>query len=715
MTRKTTGLWQSLIILLCWAMNGVLNAQTTNDTDDFEMFMEKIREDFKHNPDINGYLSLFQNDGNFSDVDYARTDRTNWMPIIHVERLSDFAFAYTTPENAFYADDALYEKIVKGLEFWQKRNPNCSNWWYNQIDEPQRLGVLLIQMRLGKKQVPQELETQILQRMRKDGGDPAKWTGANRTDIALHWIYRSCLQKNETDLSRAINLVYSPISYTTKEGFQHDNSYFQHGVQLYIGGYGDEILKGITQVALYAQNTKFALNEEKIQLVSRFMRDTYYQTMRGKYMMFDVLGRGMSRKDILDKSEKKLFAQRMLKLDPKHASEFSKIIARLEEKQPVSYGITPRHTHYFRADYTLHVRPGYMFDVRMASNRTVRCEYGNGENLKTYFLSDGCTDITKRGDEYFNIFPTWDWARIPGVTAPQMNPIPMAENDWQQMGTSTFAGGVSDSLYGASAYVYNDPYAGINTRAKKAWFFFDDEVVCLGAGISSEAEQEVMTTVNQCLSFGKEARISTGKKQTETLTDGCITKRNVRWVTQNGIGYVFPEKNEVLIANQKQTGTWYDINHTEGKDMQTRDVFTLGFRHGTRPKETTYAYIVVPEVSNEAQLNRYTKGRLEILKNTPSVQAVYQKRLGIWQMIFHEAGTYTDKHISVKVDKPCALMVKLATNGKVTLHIADPAQRQEVIKTSVKVTGAMKQPVETTCDFTNTGIYAGATKAYTIR
>ena len=241
------------IVVCLLFVAATLSAKAVDTVDDFRMFMDKIREDVRNNPKVETIkkeLSLYNpEDGSFTDIDYARTDRTNWMPIIHVERLSDFAFAYTNPDNAYYGDDAIYEKIVKGLEYWQMRNPNCSNWWYNQISEPQKLGVLLVQMRVGKKLIPQELEDAILQRIRKDGGDPAKWTGANRTDIALHWIYRSCLQKNEADLKRAIELVYSPICYTTKEGFQHDNCFFQHGEQLYIGGYGDEILKGITQIA----------------------------------------------------------------------------------------------------------------------------------------------------------------------------------------------------------------------------------------------------------------------------------------------------------------------------------------------------------------------------------------------------------------------------------------------------------------------------------
>ena len=47
----------------------------------------------------------------------------------------------------------------------------------------------------------------------------------------------------------------------------------------------------------------------------------------------------------------------------------------------------------------------------------------------------------------------------------------MAKSDWQTKGTSEFAGGVSDSLYGATAYAYEDNYAGVLTRAHKAWFF----------------------------------------------------------------------------------------------------------------------------------------------------------------------------------------------------------------------------------------------------
>lgn len=679
---------------------------------DFGKLMDKIREDFANNPSIEKSLMLYDEaNGCFTDVDYARRDRTNWPPLVHIERLYDFVFAYTNPQNSYYQDEVLYQKIVRGLEYWYDRNPHCNNWWYNQIAEPQSLGILLIQMRIGKKRIPEELEVKILQRMRKEGGHPAGWTGANRTDIALHWIYRACLQKNEADLKTAFENAYSPIAYTVKEGFQYDNSYFQHGVQLYIGGYGDEILKGVTQIAMYAKDTEYALSDEKIHLLSRFMRNTYYRTIRGQYMLFSVMGRGVSRIDATQKSNTALFARRMLTLDPRHADEYKAIIARLENKCPANYGVTPSHTHYFRGDYTLHVRPDYTFDVRMVSDRTMRCEYGNGENLKTYFMSDGCTNIVTAGNEYSGIFPVWNWNCIPGVTAPQLDTIPRTIIDWQTRGTSTFAGGVSDSLYGVTTYSYIDNYAGINTGARKAWFFFDKEVVCLGAGIHSAANVPLYTTINQCLLYDKEVFISQNKKHT-VVAQGEFVYNSPDWVLHNGIGYIFPHGGQLFVRNKTQSGSWYDINHTASESVLHKDVLTLGFDHGVAPHRASYAYVILPGVRSVRQMRRYGKLPVEILANTASMQVVRHTKLGIWQMVFYQKGTFANEKITVRVDKPCALMIKEGRHNDAELYIADPGQTESCIKVGLRIPRLDRKERTVLCNFENTGIYAGASKVY---
>lgn len=678
---------------------------------EFEVLMEKIRLDFAQNPQIEEALNKYnEKDGSFIDVDYASIRRTEWPPMTHIERLYDFAFAYTNPKNKYYKDSSLFNKIQKGLEFWHERNPWCHNWWYNQIAEPQCLGILLIQMRIGEQRLPAELESKLLKRIKEDGGHPAKWTGANRTDIALHWIYRSCLTQNESDLKIALENAYSPVVYTTKEGFQHDNSYFQHGVQLYIGGYGDEILKGITQVAMYTKGTQYAISEDKLAIVSKFMRETYYSTIRGQHMLFDVLGRGVSRPDITKKTNTILFAKRMIDLDPAHADEFQTIIKRIEGEEPANYGLTPKHTHYFRGDYTLHVRPEYTFDVRIVSNRTMRCEYGNGENLKTYFMSDGCTNIVVDGNEYANIFPVWNWARIPGVTAPQMSDIPKAKSDWQTRGTSTFAGGVSDSIYGASAYSYTDDYANINTRAKKAWFFFDEEVVCLGSGISSTASEEVFTTINQSLLLDKEVTVSSNKK-VSTIGKESFSYINPDWILHNKIGYIFPENGNVFVSNRTQNGNWYDINNTASKQSLQKEIFTVGFNHGKKPSNASYAYIIVPGKQTVKDMRKYQKNKnIEILANTEEQQIVRNKELGIWQMIFYQAGEFKNKDIAVKVNQGCALMIKENDKYKVEVHIADPAQTQSIIEADICIPHKSKEIKKICYDFNHSGIYAGASQ-----
>ena len=708
---KTLTLATALSCTMATGWASIFTQAPDQRNNDYEMFMEKIRNTTIKNPSIDKNLALFQENGSFSDIDYDDTQMTNWTPIKHIERLSDFVYAYTNEKNKYYQNEDLYQKIVKGLEYWYDVDSESDNWWHNQISEPQKLGVLLIQMRIGKKQIPQELETKILKRIQETGGDPAKWTGANRTDIALHWIYRSCLTQNEADLKTAIDNVFNPVVYTTEEGFQHDNSYFQHGEQLYIGGYGDEILKGVTQVASYALGTQYQLDKEKVELLSKFMRETYYRTVRGQNMSFDVVGRSVSRPGLLNKRTTATYAKRMIDIDPTHADEYKAIIARLNRKQPADYQVTASHTHYFRGDYSLHVRPQYNFDVRLASTRTKKCEYGNKENLKTYFMSDGCTNITQTGDEYFNIFPVWNWCHIPGTTAPQLEKVPMDPKAWGVLGTSTYAGGVSDSIYGATAYAYMDTNPEVNTGAKKSWYFFDNEVVCLGAGIQSTSTYPVHTTVNQCFLKGG-ILVDKGDKE-ETLANGSHTLQAPQWVLHDKIGYFFPQKEEVFLTAQTQSGRWYDINTSKSKKEEKMDVFTLGINHGVGPKDGSYAYIVVPGKTSAQEMKAYQKkNAIEILSNNPKIQAVRNTKLNVWMVTFFEAGTFTHKELSVTVDKPCILMIKDITSKSANLHIADPGQTQSPIQVELKI-GKKKQTL--TADFTQTGIYAGATKQYTIK
>ena len=129
----------------------------------------------------------------------------------------------------------------------------------------------------------------------------------------------------------------------------------------------------------------------------------------------------------------------------------------------------------------------------------------------------------------------------------------MNKSNWQTPGTSTFSGEVSDSLYGVTAYAYT--LSAVRTSAKKAWFFFDEEVVCLGTDIQSASAAEINTSLNQCLS---------------------------------------PEGTNAWLMK-----------------------FTLGINHGKQPDHGQYAYILVPGKEDAKQVARYQKKKnVEILANT---------------------------------------------------------------------------------------------------
>lgn len=74
-------------------------------------------------------------------------------------------------------------------------------------------------MRTGEQRLPAVLENKLLKRIKEDGGHPSKWTGANRTDIALHWIYRSCLSENHADLKLLLKAHIAPSFIQPKKDF----------------------------------------------------------------------------------------------------------------------------------------------------------------------------------------------------------------------------------------------------------------------------------------------------------------------------------------------------------------------------------------------------------------------------------------------------------------------------------------------------------------
>lgn len=636
--------------------------------DCFDTIMNRVKQEllkregelYAVNADL-AYQSLLPN-GSWADVDYKDRSMVNWKANNHLANLRTLIESYISGAG----DEKIYGAITTAFAFWLEQDPQSNNWWHNEIATPQSLGELMILMRYGKQQLPKSMEDSLLQRMKR--GDPYKQTGANKTDIALHYFYRGLLTKDSLLLKEATAQLFEPVKQVHfGEGLQYDNSYLQHGPQLQISSYGFVFLTGVLAVANYLRETSYALSASKTKLLANYYRNMYLKTIRGSFIDFNTEGRGISRKDILRKQNERKHLELMALLDSGHQDEYMGAILRTNGTQAAGYMISTDHQHFWCADYTLHLRATYSFNVRVASNRTRRCEAGNGENLLGRYLSDGATTIQRRGPEYFNIMPVWEWDKIPGVTNRDYAMDRKMDRLWGEPGTTTFAGGVTDGRYGATGYALN--YDSVS--AKKGWFFFDDEIVCLGAGINSNAAENITTTINQCWTNGNV--FTSSRKQALATGEVLHTAgKKPKWVFHDSIGYFFPEGGDLSNVNSSQTGSWHTINLNYPGTKVSGDVFKLWLNHGRMPTKGGYAYIVLPGIRNVHAIRKFNASAIKILANTDSVQAIQHKTLNIIQAIYYRPGIIRSSDFAISSNKACILMLV----GKNSICVADPTQKE---------------------------------------
>ena len=659
------------------------------------------------------YLKLLDEKGAFTDIDYTSRAQTGWKPMDHVSRLKEMVVSYITPESKYHGDRQLHATLVNMFNYWYDANPTSTNWWFHEIGWAQRMGLSLSLMRAGEQQLPDSTETKILDRMKKVSKGPdqkgSQGTGANKMDIALQWIYRTCLQEDEANLKFAIEQFFYPIKYNEKQGLQSDYSYLQHGQQLYTGGYGASVLNGFLKVAFYLENTPYT-DKEKNNLISKFVRYGNIPGIRGKYMLYNLLGRGIARENDTDRSSMAHGIEKLMQLDPANAETYQASIKRLKEEVPANYGIVPFHRHFWRSDHTIHQRPEYTMDVRTASTRTARCENGNKENMLGYFLTEGGTGIVRRGDEYANVFVSWDWSHIPGTTTPAVKVIPVP-HAWEHTGQSTFTGGVSDDVYGVTTYQMKDNEFGVNTSGKKSWFFFDKEVVCMGSDIKSTNKYPVHTTVNQCLSNGKISFLTKGGASESTLTKESQTFSNLLCLTHDSISYYFPEGGNLSVSNLTQTGRWKDLSRHLSDAPVSQDIFKLWFNHGVRPSNGKYVYYVVPNTASAKEAAESLDHLITV--NNEKIQAVYNQTANIVGVVFHQAGTIKLDQIEVSASAPCIAMFTQVNTENVKAYVADPSYVLPSVTLSI-TTPQLGEKKVVDCTFKTDLHFAGSTHCFEI-
>jgi len=359
----------------------------------------------------------------------------------------------------------------------------------------------------------------------------------------------------------------------------------------------------------------------------------------------------------------------MLKLRTGREKELRALADRVSGKR----GAAPLegNRHFWRGDIMTHHRKAYYASVRMYSTRTLNNDgVINGEGGGMHHIADGCNFLFRAGDEYAGIFAAWDWMKVPGTTVEQRGRL---SDRQQRRGERDFVGGVSDGTYGLAAF----DFARDKLSARKAWFFFDAEYVCLGARIACDSDHPVVTTVNQCHLRGD---VTVAGKKAEAGEHDVATPA---WVYHDQVAYVFPQSGKACLRNDVQSGDWKWINRESPSRQVEFEVFRLWLDHGTRPQDATYAYVVAPGMPASAVGAYAADLPVEILANTPALQAARHKALRIAGAAFFKPGRLAIRDgLAVSVDRPCLLLLREAPKGY-SASLANP--RNAALTVRVKI------------------------------
>jgi len=664
----------------------LLTLPVSAESDDFTIVKGKVIAELMKSPvddsEVKAITDRMNDEGSFRDINYVDLSRTAGFPQRnHTYRLVYLARAYRSEASSFCRNAGLKELITRGYKYWVDNDFFGDNWHNNQISTPTNLVKLMLLMGDELPEALVEKGQPIIGRahMKASGARPS----GDRIVIAGILAKTLLFREDNEQFDKIIELIEGEVKFSTgSRGMQHDYSFHhRHDRVNNTTSYGyTKYANAFGEWSYYVAGTKYAFSVERIKhLVDYYLEGIFKQQVYGIYSDISVKNRSITHRATFE-PRGTVEIERLMHSTDYRKEELEAIIRLRNGEARPSQSFAK---FFWQTEHFVFQRPEFYTTVRMFStrNRNMEVPY-NGPGKPTHHRADGTNYLMLKGDEYHNIWPVYDWQKISGTTIvqkPKLHP----PNQIQKEGLTDFVGAVTDGVFGAVAFDFISPHDSV--EAKKSWFFFDREYVCLGTDINCKLDLPVVTTVNQVLMRSKVTVCRNGK--VEKLTEGKRELDKVKWAHQDRMGYIFPEPATVNISNQTQTGRWSDI--TDQKNISdalvTEEVFAMWFDHGDRPRNASYEYIVVPnvtgqELSDTSESNRSVK----VLSNTSEMQAVKHSELGISQIVFFRAGVVEIADgTEVGMSSHGMAMAKMEGGRIRELSVSDPLRTLSRITVSV--------------------------------
>ena len=629
-------------------------------------------------------VAKMREDGSFPGIDYADLSNIAGFPQQrHISDLLYLARVYQSKTSKHYHSKQLMETIEKGLRYWAKNDYVGDNWHDSQITVPT---ILINMMLVIGNDLPKELVEKLQPiigraNMSASGARPS----GDRIVIAGILAKNMLFRENFAEFEKVIKIIEGEIKFSTGErGIQHDYSFHHrpdrvnnttsYGYGKYANAFGEWLA--------YVNGTKYQFSKEKINaLVDYYIDGITKQLVYGVYEDVSVKNRDITSKNNFQ-PRGTLEIERLLVGTDYRKAELDELIRLRKGTAKPSKSFAK---FFWQTEHFVFQRPNFYTTVRMFSTRNANMEMPyNGPGKPTHHRADGTNYLVLKGNEYHNIWPVYDWQKISGTTVLQKPALP-GPDDIQRKGLTRFVGAVTDDLYGAVVFDFKSPHDMV--EAKKSWFFFDEEYVCLGTDIRSESKLKVATTINQVLLKGDVTIMQDGNKA--VLPSGNRVAEKVKWIYHDKIGYIFPEPTKINVSNQSESGTWAAITDQKNisKEPVNEQVFKLWFDHGARPAKAGYQYIIVPDIDQNKLMETSQDNRsIKILSNTDTVQAVFHGKLNMVQAAFYQAADLkVSPGFSLKMDSQGMAMIKMDGSRIKSISVADPSR--QLRRMSITVSG----------------------------
>lgn len=490
-------------------------------------------------------------------------------------------------------------------------------------------------------------------------------------------------------------------------GIKPDGTVSHHN-GVYMAGYGSSCTYILSQIAYLLDGTQFELSGEAVDTLKNVL-NTYYESACKYSLHYGLRGRFPGRENTLveilgaysffaacgdrEMSEKFLYLwdTGYSALSSTFTSWTNKInytdtlgqLVLFEEvlAQAQTAGYTPQapsDTTFIKpyGGYLVHRQDNWMLSTKGFSKYVWDYEASASENKLGRYVSYGTTVLFTDDDQSggIDLENGWDWTRWPSSTTLRLqNEELLSNSSARNFSDQAFLGGAASGNEGVFGMSLHDNTFDPSFRAKKSWFCFGDQIICLGSDIqNTDADSYTQTTLFQTAVNAQGAPLYTSFAEGAAPFPGAYQGQagESAWLLDTaGNGYLVPDAAGLVVESSTQNSL-----NSSGKYATSGDYAAAYFNHGYAPGNAGYQYVIVPQTSVQALQERAANPGYTVLQQDSRAHAVRSGETTGY-LIFDGTDSSFSFGKLQSVSAPCAVMERKISDTEFNMTVSDPDLR----------------------------------------